>query len=191
MTSVSTRISFLKQGPKLTSGTFTLNDQTFMTLLSLSRRVSVSCRFNCRAVIDKGPPCSFFHRGPFGQMVAICATSSGVLQPIHYTQITRRVRLLNDAQHRSAEVWTYFVLDETMHCLFLRGTYSWMRFHSCSYQALPPTPDSRVFGELTLSHICDSTPGTPTAYTHNCDALDVSNHPVYEGEDVFLANTPT
>lgn len=65
-----------EQGPKLTNGTFTLNDETFMTLLSLSRRISVSCRLNCRAVIDKGPPCSFFHRGAFGQMVAICATSS-------------------------------------------------------------------------------------------------------------------
>ena len=56
-----------------------------------------------------------------------------------------------------------------------------MRFHSRSYQTLPPTPDGLVLGELTLAYVCDNNPSDASAYIRNCDALDVAYHLIYEG----------
>jgi len=77
-----------------------------------------------------------------------------------------------------------------MRCPILLGRDSWMRFHSRSYQTLPPTPDGRVLGELTLAHICDNNPSGAFSYIRNCDALDVAYHLIYEGKGVSLDTIP-
>ena len=94
------------------------------------------------------------------------------------------------APSASLAVWMYLVPDETMRCPILLGRDSWMRFHSRSYQTLPPTPDGRVLGELTLAHICDNSGGGASAYILNCDDLEVAYHLIYEGTDMSLDTTP-
>ena len=50
-------------------------------------------------------------------------------------------------------MWAYVVPPSVMRHAVLLGRDSWMRFNTRSYRALPPRPhDSRVFGEVTLSH---------------------------------------
>ena len=73
----------------------------------------------------------------------------------------------------SLAVWMHLVPDETMCCPILLGRDSWMRFHSRSYKTLTSTPDGRVLGELTLTHICDNNVGGASAYIRNCDAPEV------------------
>lgn len=51
------------QGLDLISNVVTMDDITFTTLLS--QRVSVTYRFDCRGLVDKGLPQSFIHQGPF------------------------------------------------------------------------------------------------------------------------------
>ena len=64
-----------------------------------------------------------------------------------------------------------------------------MRFHSCSYQTLPPQPDGRIFGELTLSS-CDDNFSSAAAYFRNCETLDAAYHLVYNGPGVTLTDSP-
>ena len=84
----------------------------------------------------------------------------------------------------------YLVPNETMRCPILLGRDSWMRFHSRSYRTLPPAPDGRVFGELTLAHINHHSACGASAYIRNCDALEVAYHLTYEGKDMSLDDTP-
>ena len=98
--------------------------------------------------------------------------------------------LHNGAPSASLAVWMYLVPDETMRCPILFGRDSWMRFHSRSYQTLPPTPDGRVLGELTLAHICDNSGGGASAYIRYCDDLEVAYHLIYKGTDMSLDTTP-
>ena len=87
-----------------------------------------------------------------------------------YRQARMTVQFHHDgAPSASLAVWMYLVPDETMRCPILLGRDSWMRFHSRSYQTLPSTPDGRVLGELTLTHICDNNVG---------DDLEVAYHPI-------------
>ena len=64
-----------------------------------------------------------------------------------------------------------------------------MPFHSRSYQTLPPQPDGRIFGELTLSP-CDDNFSSAAAYIHNCKTLDAAYHLVYNGRSVTLTDSP-
>ena len=64
-----------------------------------------------------------------------------------------------------------------------------MRFHSRSYQTLPPQPDGRIFGELTLSP-CDDNFSSAAAYIRNCETLDAAYHLVYNGPGVTLTDYP-
>jgi hypothetical protein len=64
-----------------------------------------------------------------------------------------------------------------------------MRFHSRSYQTLPPRPDSRIFGELTLSP-CDGDFSSAAAYIRNCETLDAAYNLVYNGPGVTLTDSP-
>ena len=64
-----------------------------------------------------------------------------------------------------------------------------MRFHSRSYQALPPHPDGRTFGELTLSP-CDDNLGSAAAYIRNHEAPANAYNLVYDGLGVSLTDSP-
>lgn len=119
-----------------------------------------------------------------------------------------RFRLSNDARHItempekavqfnhngvssiSLVVWMYHVLDETMCCPILLRRDSWMYLCPRSYQILPSTPDGRVFGFLTIPHICDNDSGGAAAHIRNCDAPDIAYNFVNNGEDLSLDNTP-
>ena len=76
-----------------------------------------------------------------------------------------------------------------MRCPLLLGRDSWMRFPSHSYQTLPPHPDGRTFGELTLSP-CDDNLGSAAAYIRNREASDNAYHLVYDGLGVSLTDSP-
>ena len=64
-----------------------------------------------------------------------------------------------------------------------------MRFHSRSYQTLPPQPDGRIFGELTLSS-CDDNFSSAAAYIRNCETLDAAYHLVNNSLGVTLTDSP-
>ena len=64
-----------------------------------------------------------------------------------------------------------------------------MRFHSRSYQTLPPQPDCRIFGGLTLSP-CDDNFSSAAAYIRNCETLDAAYHLVYNDPGVTLTDSP-
>ena len=70
------------------------------------------------------------------------------------TSIRLSVQFFRDNEPTcSLAVWAYVVPPSVMQHAVLLGRDSWMRFNTRSYRALPPRPhDSRVFGELTLSH---------------------------------------
>ena len=65
-----------------------------------------------------------------------------------------------------------------------------MRFHSRSYQTLTPTPDDRVFGELTLSHTFNDAYNSAAAYIRSCEAPDAAHHLVYDGSGMSLNTSP-
>ena len=65
----------------------------------------------------------------------------------------------------------------------------WMRFHSSFYQTLTSTPDGRVLGEVTVSHIYDKSPGGASAYIFKCGTPDVAYDLIYKGEGVSLDTT--
>ena len=96
----------------------------------------------------------------------------------------------NDTPSASLAVWIYIVPNETMRCPFRLGRDSWMRFHSGSYQTLTPTPDGRLFGELTLSHTFGDACNSAAAYVHSREATDTAYHLVHDGLGVSLNNTP-
>ena len=95
----------------------------------------------------------------------------------------------NGAKSASLAVWMYIVPTKTMRCPLLLGRDSWMRFPSHSYQTLPPHPDGRTFGELTLSP-CDDNLGSAAAYIRNREASDNAYHLVYDGLGVSLTDSP-
>ena len=51
-------------------------------------------------------------------------------------------------------------------------------------------PDDRIFGELTLSRICDDPHSSAAAYTRNCEASDVAYLLVYDDQGVSLGRAP-
>ena len=65
-----------------------------------------------------------------------------------------------------------------------------MCFHSRSYQTLAPTPNGRLFGELTLSHTFDNACNSSAPYIHSCETLDAAYHLVYDGPGVSLNLSP-
>ena len=194
-----------EQGPDLTGGVVTMNDATFTTLLSLHSGVSATSRFNCRALLDTGSPQSFIHQGAFDQMVALGAADASCVRsttPRTWSGFVSRQLLSTNRQARmtvqfhhngttsaSLAVWMYIVPNETMRCPLLLGRDSWMRFPSRSYQTLPPHPDGRTFGELTLSP-CNDNLGSAAAYIHNREAPDNAYHLVYDGLGVSLTASP-
>ena len=95
----------------------------------------------------------------------------------------------NDTPSASLAVWMYIVPNETIRGPLLLGRDSWMRFHSRSYQTLSPQPDSRVFGELTLS-LCDDNLGSAVTYIRNYEVSDAAYHLVYDGQGVSLNDSP-
>ena len=95
----------------------------------------------------------------------------------------------NGSPSASLAVWMYIVPNETMRCPLLLGRDSWMRFHSRSYQTLSPQPDSRIFGELTLS-LCDDNLVSAAAYIHDRESSDAVYHLVYDGLGVSLTDSP-
>ena len=95
----------------------------------------------------------------------------------------------NGAMSASLAVFMYTVPNETMRCPLLLGRDSWMCFPSRSYQTLPPHPDGRTFGELTLSPFDDNL-GSAAAYIRNREASDNAYHLVYDGLGVSLTDSP-
>ena len=95
----------------------------------------------------------------------------------------------NGVMSASLAVWMYIVSNETMRCPLQLGRDSGMRFPSRSYQTLPPHPDGRTFGELTLSP-CDDNLGSAAAYIRNREASDNAYHLVYDGLGVSLTDSP-
>ena len=194
-----------EQGPDLIGGIVTMDDATFTTLLSLHSGVSATSRFNCRALLDTGSPQSFIHQGAFDQMVALgaadasCVRSTtprtwsgfGSRQLLSTNQQARMTVQFhhNDTASASLAVWMYIVPNETMRCPLLLGRDSWMRFHSRSYQTLPPHPDGRTFGELSLSP-CGDNLGSAAAYIRNHEAPANAYHLVYDGLGVSLTESP-
>ena len=64
-----------------------------------------------------------------------------------------------------------------------------MRFHSRSYKTLPPHPDGRTFGEISLTP-CGDNLGSAAAYIRNHEAPANAYHLVYDGLGVSLAESP-
>ena len=141
-----------------------MDNITFTTLPSLTSGASATSQFRCRALLDIGSPQSFIHQGAFEQMVATGAADEsyvrstpprswsgfGSQEPLN---TNRQARLTvqfyhNNTPSASLAVWIYIVPNKTMRCPLLLGQDSWVRFHSRSYQSLPPASDGRVFGEL-------------------------------------------
>ena len=194
-----------EQGPDLIGGIVTIDDATFTTLLSLHSGVSATSRFNCRALLDLGSPQSFIHQGAFDQMVALGAADASCVRsttPRTWSGFGSRQLLSTNQQARmtvqfhhngtasaSLAVWMYIVPNETMRCPLLLGRDSWMRFHSRSYQTLPPHPDGRTFGELSLSP-CGDNLGSAAAYIRNHEAPANAYHLVYDGLGVSLTESP-
>ena len=194
-----------EQGPELIDGVVAMDGATFTTLLSLHSGVSATSRFNCRALLDTGSPQSFTHQGAFDQMVALGAADASCVRsttPRVWSGFGSRQLLSTNHQARmtvqfhhnvttpaSLAVWMYIVPNETMRCPLLRGRDSWMRFPSRSYQTLPPHPDGRTFGELSLSP-CEDNLGSASAYIRKREASDNTYHLVYDGLGVSLTDSP-
>ena len=194
-----------EQGPDLIGGIVTIDDATFTTLLSLHSGVSATSRFNCRALLDTGSPQPFIHQGAFDQMVALGAADAPCVRSTtprtwsgfgsrHLLSTNQQARMTVQFHHNgtasaSLAVWMYIVPNETMRCPLLLGRDSWMRFHSRSYQTLPPHPDCRTFGELSLSP-CGDNLGSATAYIRNHEAPANAYHLVYDGLGVSLTESP-
>ena len=194
-----------EQGPDLIGDIVTIDDATFTTLLSLHSGVSATSRFNCRALLDTGSPQSFIHQGAFDQMVALGAADASCVRstsPRTWSGFGSRQLLSTNQQARmtaqfhhngtasaSLAVWMYIVPNETMRCPLLLGRDSWMRFHSRSYQTLPPYPDGRNFGELSLSPYGDNL-GSAAAYIRTHEAPANAYHLVYDGLGVSLTESP-
>ena len=194
-----------EQGPDLIGGIVTMDDATFTTLLSLHSGISATSRFNCRALLDTVSPQSFIHQGAFDQMVALGAADASCVRsttPRTWSGFGSQQLLSTNQQARmtvqfhhngtasaSLAVWMYIVPNETMRCPLLLGRDSWMRFHSRSYQTLPPHPDGRTFGELSLSP-CGDNLGSAAAYIRNHEAPANAYHLVYDGLGVSLTESP-
>ena len=182
-----------------------MDDATFTTLLSLHSGVSATSRSNCRVLLDTGSPQSFIHQGAFDQMVALGAAGASCVRSTtprtwsgfgsrQLLSTSRQARITAQFHHNgtasaSFAVWMYIVPNETMRCPLLLGRDSWMRFPSRSYQTLPPHPDGRTFGELTLSP-CEDNLGSAAAYIRNREASDNAYHLVYDGLGVSLTDSP-
>ena len=195
-----------EQGPDLIGGIVTMDDATFTTLLTLHSEVSATSRFDCRALLDTRSPQSFIHQGAFDQMVAMGAADPSCIRSTtpktwsdfgsqQLLSTNRQARMTVQFNHNgttsaSLAVWMYIVPNKTMRCLLLLGRDSWMRFHSRSYQTLPPQPDGRIFGDLTLSS-CDDNFSSAAAYIRNCETLDAAYHLVYNGPGVTLTRLPS
>ena len=183
-----------------------MDDVTFTTLPSLTSGASATSQFRCRALLDTGSPQSFIHQGAFEQMVATGAADKfyvrstpprswsrfGSQEPLN---TNRQARLTvqfyhNDAPSASLTVWIYTVPNKTMRRSLLIGRDSWMRFHSRSYQTLKPTPDGRIFGELTLSHTFNDAYNNATAYIRCRETPDALHHLVYNGPGMSLNSSP-
>ena len=95
----------------------------------------------------------------------------------------------NGTASASLAVWMYIEPNETMRCPLLLGRDGWMRFHSRSFQTLPPHPDGRTFGELTLSP-CGDNLGSAAAYIRNHEVPANAYHLVYDGLGVSLTESP-
>ena len=95
----------------------------------------------------------------------------------------------NGAMSASLAVCMYILPNETIRCPLLLGRDSWMRFPPRSYQTLPPHPDGRTFGELTLSP-CDDNLGSAAAYIRNRETSDNAYDLVYDGLGVSLTDSP-
>ena len=65
-----------------------------------------------------------------------------------------------------------------------------MRFHSRSYQTLPPASDGRIFGELTLLHTFNDAYNNATAYICCRKTPDAVHHLVYNGPGMSLNSSP-
>ena len=194
-----------EQGPDLLGGIVTMDDATFTTLLTLHSGVSTTSRFDCRALLDTGSPQSFIHQGAFDQMVAMGAADPSCIRSTtpktwsgfgsqQLLSTNRQARMTVQFHHNgttsaSLAVWMYIVPNETMRCPLLLGRDSWMRFPTRSYQTLPPQPDDRISGELTLSS-CDDNFSSAAAYIRNCETLDAAYHLVYNGPGVTLTDSP-
>ena len=196
-----------EQGPDLIGGIVTIDDATFTTLFSLHSGVSATSRFNCRALLNTGSPQSSIHEGAFDQMVALGAADASCVRsttPRTWSGFGSRQLLSTNQQARmtvqfhhngtasaSLAVWMYIVPNETMRCRcpLLLGRDSWMCFHSRSYQTLPPHPDGRTFGELSLSP-CGDNLGSAAAYICTHEAPANAYHLVYDGLGVSLTESP-
>ena len=194
-----------EQGPDMIGGVVTMDDATFTTLLSLHSGGSATSRLNCRALLDPGSPQSFIHQEAFDQMVALGAADASCVRsttPRTWSGFGSRQLLSTNQQARmtvqfhhngttaaSLAVWMYIVPNKTMRCPLLLGRDSWMHFPSRSYQTLPPHPDGRTFGELTLSP-CEDNLGSAAAYICNREASDNAYHLVFDGLGVSLTDSP-
>lgn len=91
----------------------------------------------------------------------------------------------NGVKSTSLAVRIYIVPNETLRCPLQSDRNS-----LCFPQKLPTEPDGRIFGELTLSDICDDFLGGTAAYTRNCEAPGIAYLIVYDGEAVSVYQTP-
>ena len=195
-----------KQGPDLVSGIVTIDDETFMTLPSLTSGASTTFPFRCRALLHTGSPQCFIHQDAFDQMVATGAADESYVRSTtprswsgfgsqELLSTNRQARMTiqfyhNDTPSASLAVWIYIVPNKTMQCPLLLGRDSWMRFHTRSYQILAPTYDGRIFGERTLSHTFDNAHNSAAAYIHSCETPDAAHHLIYDVPSMPLTTAP-
>ena len=194
-----------EQDPDLISSVI-MDNAPFTALPSLISGFSATPRFNFCALLETGSTQSFIHEGDFGQIVATGATDAFYVRsttPRSWSGFGSRQLLSTHRQARmtiqfchdgtpsaSLAVWVYIVPNEIMRCSFLLGRDSWMRFNLRYYQTLPPQSDGRVFGEHTLSYICDDDQSSAAAnIRNNCKISGVAYHLVYDGRGVSLEYT--
>ena len=157
------------------------------------------------ALLDTGSPQNFIRRDVLYRVLLVGAASAACERPCNprswggfgesaplrtSTSIRLNLQFFRDNQHTcSLTVWACVVSPSVMQHAVLLDRDSWMRFTTRSYRALPPRPhDSRVFGELTLSH--HATTGV-SAYTIDPIAADGGFHLLYEGTvGVTLSDEP-
>ena len=161
--------------------------------------------YSCVALLDTGSPQTFIRGDVLDRMLLVGAASAACERPCNprswggfgesaplrtSTSIHLGVQFFRDNEPTcSLAVWACVVPPSVMQHAVLLGRDSWMRFNIRSYRALPPRPrDSRVFGELTLSH--HATTGV-SAHAIDPIAEDGGFHLLYEGTvGVTLSDEP-
>ena len=158
-----------EHGPCLVGGTVTLDDVSFTTETAIHSGGDAIAPYRCTALLDTGSPKTFIRHDVLDRMLSVGTTSSACERPSSSrswggfaesaplqtaTHIRLSVQFFHEKEPRfSLPVWACVVPPPIIQHAVLLGRDSWMRFNTRSYRALLPRPlNSRVLGELTLSH---------------------------------------